>query len=98
MGWALSVDGVGDGMVQAWFWARLVPRWSGWLSVVFFGEQAIETVTVFGQSGFIAPGGAMNLYLGGGIGMAWVIGVMVWGRTQLRATPSPHGGVDPSWS
>ena len=25
----------------------------------------------------------MNLYLGGIIGMAWVIGVMVWGYAQM---------------
>lgn len=61
----------------------VVPRWLGWLSVVFFVEQAVETITVFGESGFTAPGGAMNLYLGGIIGMAWVIGVIVWG---VRAT------------
>jgi len=59
--------------------SAIVPRWLGWLSVLFFVEQAIETVTVFGESGFIAPGGAMNLYLGGVIGMAWVIGVLYWG-------------------
>ena len=58
--------------------ARIVPRWLGWLSVLFLVEQAVETVTVFGESGFIAPGGAMNLYLGGVIGMAWVVGVLTW--------------------
>jgi hypothetical protein len=60
-----------------------IPRWLGWLSILFFVEQGIETITVFGESGFIAPGGAMNLYLGGVIGMAWVIGVLVWGYKQL---------------
>lgn len=70
--------------------APLIPRWLGWLSVVFFVEQAIETITVFGESGFLAPGGAMNLYLGGAIGMAWVIGVMVWAHKRLRS-PDPFG-------
>lgn len=60
----------------------LLPRWLGWLSVAFFAEQAVETVTVFGESGFLAPGGAMNLYLGGLIGMAWVIGVLVWAHRR----------------
>jgi hypothetical protein len=69
--------------------SRLIPRWLGWLSVVFFVEQAIETVTVFGESGFIAPGGAMNLYLGGVIGMAWVIGVLCWGVKQARSATDP---------
>lgn len=66
--------------------SSFLPKWLGWLSVVFFVEQGIETITVFGQSGFLAPGGAMNLYLGGVIGMAWVIGVLVWGQHQLRST------------
>jgi hypothetical protein len=72
-----------------------IPRWLAWLSVVLFVEQAIETVTVFGQTGFLAPGGGMNLYLGGVIGMAWVIGTLVWGykewkaRVGSSAAPSP---------
>ncbi len=56
--------------------------------MVFFVEQAIETVTVFGTSGFLAPGGAMNLYLGGAIGMAWVVGVLYWG---FKRAGSPAG-------
>jgi len=65
--------------------SRMIPRWLAWLSVAFFVEQAVETVTVFGQSGFIAPGGTMNVYLGGVIGVAWVIGVMYWGMKRLDA-------------
>jgi hypothetical protein len=65
--------------------SRVIPSWLGWLSVLFFAEQAIETITVFGESGFIAPGGAMNLYLGGVIGMAWVIGVICWGYARARS-------------
>lgn len=69
--------------------SSLVPRWLLWLSVILFVEQAIETVTVFGQSGFFAPGGTMNLYLGGVIGMAWVIGILYWsyGRWKSQAMP-----------
>lgn len=62
--------------------SRSIPAWLGWLSILLFVEQAAETITVFGTSGFIAPGGAMNLYLGGLIGMAWVIGVLVWGARE----------------
>lgn len=65
--------------------STMIPRWLAWLSVLFFAEQGIETITVFGQSGFIAPGGTMNVYLGGVIGVAWVIGVLVWGMKQLDA-------------
>jgi hypothetical protein len=65
--------------------APVVPRWLGWLSIVFFVEQAIETVTVFGQTGFLAPGGTMNVYLGGAIGFLWVAGVTRWGMHRLEA-------------
>lgn len=61
-----------------------IPRWLTWLSVVFFLEQAIETVTVFGRAGFIAPGGTMNVYLGGAIGFLWVGGVVRWGLHCMR--------------
>ena len=43
--------------------------------------------TVFGTSEFFAPGGAMNLYLGGVIGMAWVVGVIYWGFTRAGQAP-----------
>jgi hypothetical protein len=61
----------------------IIPRWLTWLSVVFFLEQAIETVTVFGQSGFIAPGGTMNVYLGGLIGFLWIGGVVRWALQRM---------------
>ena len=35
----------------------VIPRWLMILGVITFLEQAIETVTVFGTDGFIAPGG-----------------------------------------
>jgi hypothetical protein len=56
------------------------------LSVIFFLEQAIETVTVFGQTGFLAPGGAMNVYLGGAIGFLWVAGVVRWALPRMDAS------------
>lgn len=61
----------------------VIPRWLTWLSAVFFLEQAVETVTVFGHTGFIAPGGTMNVYLGGVIGFAWIAGVVRWARRRL---------------
>lgn len=70
--------------------SRIVPRWLGWLSVLFLVEQGVETITVFGTSGFLAPGGAMNLYLGGVIGMAWVVGVLCWGF-QRAGSPAASG-------
>jgi hypothetical protein len=47
--------------------SRRLPRWVGWVSLLAFAEQAIETVTVFGRGGFIAPNGAMNNLLGAGL-------------------------------
>jgi hypothetical protein len=66
----------------------VIPRWLAWLSVIFFLEQAIETVTVFGQTGFLAPGGAMNVYLGGAIGFLWVAGVVRWALPRMDASGS----------
>lgn len=60
-----------------------IPRWLTWLSVVFFLEQAIETITVFGRTGFIAPGGSMNVYVGGVIGFLWVAGVVRWALGEI---------------
>ena len=60
-----------------------IPRWLTWLSVIFFLEQAFETITVFGHTGFIAPGGAMNVYLGGLIGFLWVAGVVRWAIPEV---------------
>src|SRR3954463_8991353 len=46
---------------------RLLPRWLGYLAAVAVAEQLVETLTIFGKSGFMAPGGPMNLFLGAGI-------------------------------
>ncbi len=60
-----------------------IPRWLLWLSAIFFVEQAIETITVFGKSGFTAPNGPMNVYLGGVIGFAWTAGVVYWAMQRI---------------
>jgi hypothetical protein len=44
-----------------------LPRWLGVVAGVAFIEQLIETITIFGRDGFIAPGGPMNVYLGAGL-------------------------------
>jgi len=41
-----------------------LPLWLGVLGVVAFAEQAVESVTIFGSTGFTQPGGAMNMQLG----------------------------------
>ena len=64
----------------------VIPRWLTWISAIFFVEQALETITVFGQTGFIAPGGSMNVYLGGLIGFIWVAGVVRWAMSRLDSS------------
>jgi len=56
-----------------------VPRWLGALGLVAFVEQSIETITIFGSTGFTQPGGAMNMQLGGDLTFAWILGVGFWG-------------------
>ena len=68
----------------------IIPRWLTWLSVIFCVEQVIETVTVFGQTGFVAPGGTMNVYLGGALGFLWVGGVVNWAMGQMNAAGQPE--------
>jgi hypothetical protein len=60
-----------------------LPRWLGVLGAVAFGEQAMETVTIFGTMGFTEPGGAMNLLLGAGLVAAWMLAFAIW--TAVRA-------------
>ena len=52
--------------------------------MIAFAEQAIETITVFGTSGFTAPGGGMNLQLGAGITLIWIAGLVVWAARDAR--------------
>lgn len=59
--------------LSAWRSDGGFPRWLGWITAVFALEQSIETVTVFGKTGFISPGGPMNFVLGAGLFLVWVI-------------------------
>jgi hypothetical protein len=73
----------------------LIPRWLTVLGLIAFTEQVIETITVFGTHGFIAPGGDMNLLLGAGLTAAWLIGLVVWAASQLdRQLASSLEGID----
>jgi hypothetical protein len=81
---ALAVAALGFGE------SPVIPRWLTWLSVAFFLEQAVETITVFGHVGFIAPGGAMNVYLGGVIGFLWIAGVVRWALPQVDLAGYPE--------
>jgi hypothetical protein len=61
-----------------------LPRWLGVLGAIAFAEQAVETITIFGSSGFTEPGGAMNLQLGAGLTAAWMLAFAVWGGLRTR--------------
>ncbi len=67
-----------------------LPRWLAVLGVVALVEQIVETVTVFGHTGFTAPGGPMNLYLGALLTLAWFAGL---GTTLARDGSGAEGSV-----
>jgi hypothetical protein len=51
---------------------RGLPRWLGVVSALALAEQLIETITIFGHDGFLAPGGPMNSFVGAGaVVVAW---------------------------
>jgi apolipoprotein N-acyltransferase len=58
-----------------------LPRWLGIVAAVAVAEQLVETVTIFGTHGFIAPGGPMNIYLGAGLVAVTLLGL---GITMAR--------------
>lgn len=64
-----------------------IPIWLAALGAVAFIEQALETMTVFGTHGFIEPGGAMNLELGGPLTAIWLAALVVWSARRLARTP-----------
>ena len=66
-----------------------LPVWLGVLGLVAFAEQAVETITIFGSTGFTEPGGAMNLMLGAGLVAVWLVAFALW--CSFRGTPSPSG-------
>ncbi len=74
----------------------MIPRWLLALGVIAFIEQAIETITVFGTHGFIAPGGPMNVVLGAGLTVIWLIGVVVWAAGRLADGVADGGGSSPA--
>lgn len=52
---------------------RAFPTWFGWVTAVFVVEQVAELATVYGDSGFAAPGGAWNNVLGAGMFALWIL-------------------------
>jgi hypothetical protein len=61
-----------------------LPMWLGLLGAAAFVEQSIETITIFGSTGFTQPGGAMNLQLGAGLTLAWMMAFGLWGGLRRK--------------
>jgi hypothetical protein len=74
--------------LAAWRGDGGLPRWLAYVSAAFVLEQAIETITVLGKSGFIAPGGDMNFQLGAGMFVVWLVAVGVATSTDRTGTPA----------
>jgi apolipoprotein N-acyltransferase len=63
-----------------------LPRWLGVVSAIALLEQLVETITIFGTHGFIAPGGPMNVDLGAGLTAIALLGIgIVLSRVPDRA-------------
>jgi apolipoprotein N-acyltransferase len=67
-----------------------LPRWLGALTALAVAEQLVETITIFGRHGFIAPGGPMNVDLGAGlVAIAFLaLGITVARRPELEPVPA----------
>ncbi|MDX6584793.1 MAG: hypothetical protein QOI10_3977, partial [Solirubrobacterales bacterium] len=83
--------------VLSWGRRAVLPRWLGVVGAVALAEQTIETVTIFGQTGFIAPGGPMNVYLGAGLVSIWVLclGITLAKRSPAGQPSTPPATAEP---
>jgi hypothetical protein len=70
-------------VVYASFGEHTLPSWLGYVAVVAFAEQLVETMTIVSTSGFTAPGGPMNSILGAGLTL------LVWLLTGIVAARQP---------
>jgi hypothetical protein len=88
--WGPVLTGATTTMMAPVTWLALrgqagLPWWLGVLGAVAFAEQAIETITIFGSIGFTQPGGPMNMDLGGGLTLAWLVAFALWGGIRGQA-------------
>jgi hypothetical protein len=82
-------------VVLSWGARAALPRWLGVVGGIALTEQVIETMTIFGRTGFTAPGGPMNLLLGAGLVSIWWLCLGVWlarGSSPGRTISTPDQG------
>jgi hypothetical protein len=94
--WGPVLTGSTVTMMAAPTWLALraeagLPRWLGVVGLVACGEQLVETITIFGSSGFTEPGGAMNLQLGAALVSIWLVAFAVWAGLygRFQRVPAP---------
>jgi hypothetical protein len=66
---------------------KRLPRWLGYLAAVAVAEQLVETLTIFGRHGFMAPGGPMNVLLGAGLVAVTLVALGVVVARLERVSP-----------
>ena len=72
--------------VAAWRGNPGLSHWLAWITAVFVIEQAAETVTILNTDGFTAPGGTMNLTVGAGLFVIWIISAGIASTASSNAT------------
>jgi hypothetical protein len=73
-------------VLLAWSGRAGLPRWLAVVTGLALVEQLVETITIFGKHGFIAPGGPMNVELGAGLTAIALLGLgIVMARQGDRA-------------
>lgn len=69
------------------------PRWLAVVAAVFVVEQGVESLTIVGPVGsFIAPSGAMNVYLGGALSLGFLLTL---GLATAQSDAAPTAAADP---
>ena len=72
-----------------------LPKWLGVVTLIAFVEQLVETITIFGKRGFLAPGGPMNLLLGAWLTAIGFVCIGVAVARAVRVKPGVDGAGPP---